>query len=85
MSQELMGKHTIQYFRCVTYLTSVFHSCKQVQLHTIPIQTWYVLTLPLNKVVNVIAERVNFRNEYNIRVANQQRFYMRVTFFKWLP
>lgn len=59
-----MGKHTIQYFRCVTYLTSVFHSCKQVQLHTIPIQTWYVLTLPLNKVVNVIAERVNFRNEY---------------------
>lgn len=59
-----MGKHTIQYFRYVTYLTSVFHSCKQVQLHTIPIQTWYVLTLPLNKVVNVIAERVNFRNEY---------------------
>ena len=59
-----MGKHTIQYFRCVTYLTSVFHSCKQVQLHTIPIQNWYVLTLPLNKVVNVIAERVNFRNEY---------------------
>ena len=59
-----MGKHTIQYFRYVTYLTSVFHSCKQVQLHTIPIQTWRVLTLPLNKVVNVIAERVNFRNEY---------------------
>ena len=59
-----MGKHTIQYFRCVTYLTSVFHSCKQVQLHTIPIQNWYVLTLPLNKVVNVVAERVNFRNEY---------------------